>query len=69
MIFIKKRIFLLKSEFKYVKFMLKNCDNNRYFDVYMSKKWDFIMNILISILDIYFILEGIMVYWYFVYIV
>lgn len=49
--------------------MLKNCDDNRYFDVCMSKKWDFIMNILISILDIYFILEGIMVYWYFVYIV
>lgn len=49
--------------------MLKNCDDIWYFDVYMSKKWDFIMNILISILDIYFVLEGIMVYWYFVYIV
>lgn len=47
--------------------MLKNCDDNRYFDVYMSKKWDFIMNTLTSTLDTYFVLEGTMVYWYFVY--
>lgn len=47
--------------------MLKNCDDIRYFDVYMSKKWDFIMNTLTSTLDTYFILEGTMVHWYFVY--
>lgn len=67
MTFTKKRTPSLKSECKHAKLMLKNCDDNRYFDVYMSKKWDFIMNTLTSTLDTYFILEGTMVHWYFVY--
>lgn len=67
MTFTKKRTPSLKSESKHAKLMLKNCDDIWYFDVYMSKKWDFIMNTLTSTLDTYFILEGTMVHWYFVY--